>query len=224
MATAKKLPSGSWRCQVFSGYEIDDNGKRKKIYKSFTVKDPSKKGKKECERLAAEWAISQQDFGDNITVYDAVRKYIDVKEKALSPSTIRGYEIYLKKRILPIQSELIPHLTQTQVQRWVNSLYPECSHKYIKNVVGLFNSAVAYCGGHTFDVAIPSSAKPFLHTPCDDEMKLLLNHIQDRPELLTAVLLAAFGVVRSVLWSLRTFPGTVSVSLNPWSGIRIISG
>lgn len=192
MATAKKLPSGSWRCQVFAGY----NEAGKKYYKSFTVKDPSRKGKKECERLAAEWAISQQDYGDNVTVYDAVRKYIDVKEKALSPSTIRGYEIYLKKRIAPIQSELIPHLTQTQVQRWVNSLYPECSHKYIKNVVGLFNSAVAYCGGHTFDVAIPSSAKPFLHTPCDDEIKLLLSHIQDRPELLTAVLLAAFGSMR----------------------------
>ena len=29
MATAKKLPSGSWRCQVFSHYEIvlDKNGK-----------------------------------------------------------------------------------------------------------------------------------------------------------------------------------------------------
>ena len=192
MATAKKLPSGSWRCQVFIGY--DEAGKKR--YKSITVKDPSRKGKKECERLAAEWALDHEDRGDNITVYDAVRKYIDTKEKALSPSTVRGYERYLKKRIVPIQSELLPDLTQARVQTWVNGLSADCSEKYIKNVLGLFNSAVAYCGGRTFDVNIPSSAKPQLHTPYDEEIRILLDHIRNRPELLTAVLLAAFGSMR----------------------------
>lgn len=191
MATAKKLPSGSWRCLVFIGIE---NGKRK--YKSFTVKDPSRKGKKECERLAAEWALDHEDKGDSITVYDAVRKYIDTKEKALSPATVRGYERYLKKRIAPIQSVMVPDLTQTRVQKWINSLSPECSEKYIKNILGLFNSAVSYCGGKTFDIAIPSSAKPILHTPCDTEVQLLIDHIRNRPELLAAVLLAAFGSMR----------------------------
>lgn len=33
MATAKKLPSGSWRCLVYTGTDI--NGRRK--YKSFTA-------------------------------------------------------------------------------------------------------------------------------------------------------------------------------------------
>ena len=64
MATAKKLPSGSWRCQVFAGYEIRD-GKKKAVYKSFTVKDPSRHGKKECERLAAEWAIGRRAGQDD---------------------------------------------------------------------------------------------------------------------------------------------------------------
>ena len=45
MATAKKLPSGSWRCQVFSHFEeqIQPDGtvKKKRIYKSFTCDDPS---------------------------------------------------------------------------------------------------------------------------------------------------------------------------------------
>ncbi|MBQ9631755.1 MAG: site-specific integrase [Lachnospiraceae bacterium] len=195
MATAKKLPSGSWRCQVFAGYEIRD-GKKKAVYKSFTVKDPSKRGKKECERLAAAWALDHEDRGDNITVFDAVRKYIDTKEKALSPSTVRGYENYLKKRIVPIQSVMLPDLTQAMVQEWVNSLSEDCSEKYIKNVLGLFNSAVAYHGGHTFEVNVPSSAKPALHTPHDEEIRILLDHIKDRPELLAAVLLAAFGSMR----------------------------
>lgn len=42
MATAKKLPSGSWRCQVYD--YTDENGKRH--YKSFTSTDQSAKGKR----------------------------------------------------------------------------------------------------------------------------------------------------------------------------------
>ena len=45
MPTAKKLPSGSWRCQVYSHTEesIQPDGtvKKKRIYESFTNTDPS---------------------------------------------------------------------------------------------------------------------------------------------------------------------------------------
>lgn len=44
MATAKKLPSGSWRCQVFSHIEeiplSDGTIKKKRVYKSFTCSSP----------------------------------------------------------------------------------------------------------------------------------------------------------------------------------------
>lgn len=50
MATAQKLPSGSWRCQVFDHYETittpDRSTKKKRIYKSFTSSDPSRSEKK----------------------------------------------------------------------------------------------------------------------------------------------------------------------------------
>lgn len=196
MATAKKMPSGSWRCLVFAGYEIVE-GKKKRVYKSFTVTDPSKRGKKECERMAAEWSLTHRDPGDNITVFDAVRQYIDIKEKVLSPATVRSYELYLKKRITPIQSEMIHNLTQTKVQTWISQLAQDgCSPKYIKNVYGLLSSAICYHGGNAFQISLPAAVSPNLHTPCDDELRILLDHIKDRPELLTAVLLAAFGSLR----------------------------
>lgn len=194
MATAKKLPSGSWRCSVFAGYEYVD-GKKKRRYKSFTVKDPTRRGKKECERLAAEWSVTHEDHGPNITVFDACRKYIDTREKALSPSTVRGYEKYFR-RIEPIQSTMLPDLTQYQVQDWVNSMFPKYRPKYIRNVYGFFSSCVAYCGGPEFDILLPSGAPADLYTPCDEDMKILLDHIQDRPALRAAVLLAAFGSMR----------------------------
>ena len=64
MATAKKLPSGSWRCQVFSHFEeqIQPDGtvKKKRIYKSFTCDDPSTRGKRKCEAEAAAWAADKE--------------------------------------------------------------------------------------------------------------------------------------------------------------------
>ena len=92
MATAKKLPSGSWRCQVFSHYEIvlDKNGKpvidpktkkqkQKRIYKSFTCDDPSARGKRKAEAMAAEWADNKEIKKDEevqMTFDDALEKYI----------------------------------------------------------------------------------------------------------------------------------------------------
>ena len=66
MATAKKLPSGSWRCLAYSHSEsvFDNKGrmvidpktkkqKMKRIYESFTSDNPTLQGKKEAEAAAA---------------------------------------------------------------------------------------------------------------------------------------------------------------------------
>lgn len=55
MATAKKLKSGSWRCLVYD--YTDENGKRH--YRSFTSADPSSRGKREAERMAADYAVEK---------------------------------------------------------------------------------------------------------------------------------------------------------------------
>lgn len=68
MATAKKLPSGSWRCLVFSHYEnlfnedgspmIDEKTgkqKRKRIYESFTsdLQEDVESGMQKLRRLSS---------------------------------------------------------------------------------------------------------------------------------------------------------------------------
>ena len=143
--------------------------------KDLTVRDPTRAGKKECERLAAEWSAQHQDTPPGqLTVYEAVRKYIDIKEKVLSPSTIHSYELYLKKRIKPIQDRRIDDLTQQDVQQWINSLATDCTPKYIKNVYGLFSAALAYYETRSYTVTFPSVAPEPTYTPCDDDIALLL--------------------------------------------------
>ena len=65
MATAKKLPSGSWRCLAYSHTEeVYDKKtgkmKRKRIYESFTSNDPSPRGKKEAELAAAQYQLEER--------------------------------------------------------------------------------------------------------------------------------------------------------------------
>ena len=106
MPTAKKLPSGSWRCQVFSHYEpvynadgspaIDDSGKQKqrRVYESFTSDNPTSTGKKEAELMAAQFSLDKKNKRkqriDNITLYQAIDKYILSSDAILSPTTIEG--------------------------------------------------------------------------------------------------------------------------------------
>lgn len=193
MATAKKTKSGSWHCIVYVGR--DDHGKR--LYKSFTVRDPTRAGKRKCEQLAAEYAAGHKEKPpEELTVREIVRRYIDVRGPSLSPATVRGYELYVR-RMGPILDIRPVDLSQADLQMWINRLGKEkYSEKYIKNIYGFLQAAMAYSGWPTYNLVIPASARPKLHTPCDDEIRLLLDHIRDRPELYTSVLLAAFGSMR----------------------------
>ena len=207
MATARKLPSGSWRCQVFAGYTIVD-GKKKAIYESFTCKDPSKKGKKECERMASEWASKQIDrSAASKTVQEIVREYIDLKEHVLSPSTIKCYESYLRARMDDIKLYTLGGLSAQIIQGWINVLSAQYSPKYVRNVYGLFTASVEFAGYDLpFRVTLPTNREYNAHVPCDEEVQHLINYLkspardkrdrESRQELLTAIMLAAFGSLR----------------------------
>lgn len=71
MATAKKLPSGSWRVLEFSHYEIV-NGKKKRKYESFTCNDTTKAGKYKAEAMAREWRLERQARHRSVSLLDAV--------------------------------------------------------------------------------------------------------------------------------------------------------
>ena len=83
MATAKKLPSGSYRCQIYD--YTDDNGKRH--YKSFTAAT-----KKEAEYLATSFKLEEASTAKgNLTVGKATEQYINNRLSILSPTTVRTY-------------------------------------------------------------------------------------------------------------------------------------
>ncbi len=201
MATAKKLPSGNWRCQVYSHTEeiIQPDGtiKKKRIYKSFTCDDPSARGRRKCEAEAAAWAANKNPFSVNsITVKESIERYIKSKENVLSPSTIRSYKFLQKTHFHQIEKLKIDDLTPEKVQEWISTLSLTLSPKSVRNVHALFVSSVTmFAPSAHFDIALPQKKKPDLYIPTDADIKKLLDQVRGN-ELELAIYLAAFGPMR----------------------------
>lgn len=163
MATARKLPSGSWRCQVYSHSEkIWDEKKgtwkEKRIYQSFTSDDPTRAGKSEAEMAAAEFLLtrSQRSLKTvNLTLEDAIQKYIAASSKALSGTTIQGYtkkqydsyEFLMGKRLRDITADDLQEAINLDCQRpsKISTKNPKTiSPKTVKNTYGFISSVIHY--------------------------------------------------------------------------------
>lgn len=193
--TSKKkknqLPSGRFRIQVYDYTDVDG----KKHYKSFTA--PSKKL---AQRAAAEWQAEKQSgktAPDDITVYDAIGRYMEFKKNVLSPSTLRGYkslhEQYFKGSLGLTR---LPELNNTVIQIWVSDLSVKLTPKTVRNAYGLLSATLdMFSPEFSLKATLPARQKPELYCPNDRDIKKLLNHIRGT-ELEIAVLLAAFGPLR----------------------------
>lgn len=188
MATAKKTSSGNWRIQILD--YIDAEGKKHK--KSFTAST-----KKEAEYQAAQYLATREDHRpENISVGEAIRRYIDSKAAVLSPSTIRGYRSLEKTAYEGISRQRINKLNNTIVQVWISRFSDGRTPKTVRNAFGLLISALdMFAPDLRLKVTLPQKQRPELYTPSDDDIKLLLDHIKGK-ELEIAVMLAAFGPLR----------------------------
>lgn len=188
MAKAKKLPSGSWRAQVFDYKDVDG----KKHYKSFTGST-----RREAEFLAAQWAAGKADMAaENITLYEAVTRYIDVKRGVLSPSTVAGYEQIQKDYFKSIGITKLREINNTTIQVWISDLSKGHSPKTVRNAHGLLSATLdMFLSDFRLKTTLPAKEKADLYTPSDKDVEKLLSHIAGK-ELEIAVLLAAFGPMR----------------------------
>lgn len=193
MATARKLPSGSWRCLVYDF--TDETGKR--IYKSFTSSDTSPKGKREAEKLASEYALNKEKIVKNDKTFaQCATEYISKREKVLSPRTIMDYKRILKKELDSIKDIPIHQIDQDMVQDLINNDADIHSPKTVRNTHG-FISAVLKANRPDFalNTRLPQAKKPKLYIPTDEDIKTILRDVRGT-EMELPILLAAFGPMR----------------------------
>lgn len=157
MATGKKLPSGSWRVQVYSHTEEipqpDGTTKKKRVYKSFTSDIPGPKGKRDVERQAADWAAKKEEVlkVKNITLGTAIDKYIESKDAVLSVTTISDYKKKRKNSFKFLMDVPIRDITTEMLQEAVNQEAKRKSQKKpsetisaktVKNEYGLITATL----------------------------------------------------------------------------------
>lgn len=127
---AKKLPSGSWRCRAYD----NKTGKTR----SFTAAT-----KKEAEYMANEWLIKRKEKPTDITLDEAVDRYIESKSNTLSPSTIRGYRIIQRNAFGELAELSLGKLDELRLQRWANANAAKYSAKSIHNQFGLLTAVLS---------------------------------------------------------------------------------
>lgn len=202
MATAKKLPSGSWRCQVYSHTEdiIQSDGsiKKKRIYKSFTSNIPGPKGKRLAEQAASDWAAEKENTYhiQNITFGEALDRYIASRESVLSPRTIMDYKRIRKKELQSIMNIKIAIITQEDIQRAINIESQSHAPKTVRNSHGLISAVLrVYRPNFALNTALPKKVRSEIYIPSESEIKQLLDVVSGT-DMELPVLLAAFGPMR----------------------------
>ncbi|MCH1980970.1 tyrosine-type recombinase/integrase [Ruminococcus sp. OA3] len=202
MPTARKLPSGSWRCQVFSHYETvtleDGSTKKKRIYKSFTSDDPSKEGKKLAELAATQYAADRKKASSycSLTFREALTEYINQRTSVLSPSTVREYKRTLNSSVPGLMDIKICDITQEDIQEAINIEARTHKPKTVRNTHGIISAVLrTYRPDFALNTALPKKIRPELYIPSDSEIRVLLDQVKGT-EMELPILLAAFGPMR----------------------------
>ena len=198
MARKKKkqpnLPSGHYRKQRLDYIDADN----KKHYKSFTAAT-----EEEVDLMIAQWKLSRGEEPDrrgDLTVSEAVLRYIEAKAGVISPSTLKAYYSTRKNHVegSALGSVYLNDLTTKDIQIWISDLARDHSAKSVKNMAALVRSSIEmFLPDFRWKVTLPQAVPAQLYCPSDDDIKRLLAEIKEKdPEMYRAVLLAAFGPMR----------------------------
>lgn len=196
MAKAKKLPSGSWRVQVYNGKKPDG----KPDYISITAET-----EKEANYLALQHQLDfkRRQRPANLTVGEAIDKYIESKNNILSPSTIRGYKRMRRNNLGLLEHRTLGKINSSDIQKHINFLSLELSPKTVRNVYGLIISSLSeYSPGTSIRVKLPQKIKPDVYIPTIDDISRLIECARGSDIFIPLILAVSLGLRRSEIAAL----------------------
>lgn len=187
----EKLPSGSYRV--------------KKMYKgkTYTVIFDYKPTQKEAIEEMAKELGKMKEKSNGMTFSVAAQEYIESKRNVLSPSTIRGYDMIIR-RIPPWFMEKNVHdITQMGVQREINALSKDHGAKSVRNhhgfisvVLGMFNPNLKT------NTTLPQEVKNEPYIPSSEDVKKILDKAKGTAYEVP-IILACYGLHRSEICAIR---------------------
>jgi len=196
MAKAKKLPSGSWRVRVSTG-EKDETGKYK--YESLTADT-----EKEANFLALEYDLKRKQKPADMTVSEAIEKYIKAKSNVLSPSTIRGYTDIRENNLKPLMYVKLNKLNNNIIQSAINDEALNHSPKTVKNIYGLLTAVLnVYAPDIRLKIRLPQSEKRIITLLNEKQISELLKAINGTSVEIPVLLAVWLGLRQSEICGLQ---------------------
>lgn len=203
MATAKKLPSGKWRVQLYCGK--DENGKR--IYESFTA--PTKK---EAERMAATFDGNRKQraadrAAGRITLAQAMDEFIETcRATGKSPATINAY-CSMRRTYGELLSMTLNTIRVQDVQQAINEWAKTQSPKTIRNRLSLLTPTLK-ANGIKIDmdaIQVPKSRNTEMIIPQDEDVQRMIQHLRhtDKDLYLAVLIASTLGMRRSEICALE---------------------
>ena len=205
MAKARKLKSGNWNIQVLD--YVDEDGK--KHVASFTA--PTKA---EVEYMAAkhkkERPAKEKRAKLDITVGEAIDKYIKLSEPSLSTTTIDGYKKFRQYGFQDIMKLKASSLDDEAMQEAINRESCRLSErtgkpigpKTVKNEWGLIAASLKAICGKTYVIKLPKQQKHIRELPEPEEiMEALIGSSIELPCLLAMWLSFSMSEIRGLMCS-----------------------
>ena len=191
----KKLPSGNWRIQ----FQID--GER------YSVTDESKTVCKEKadKRYRDILAGIEEKKNTVLTVGKAMDRYIDSKQRTLSPSTILGYKRIRKNLFQSLMDIRVDDLTQEDVQYAVKSDFSRgVSPKTLRNAHGLLSAVLkVYRPRMILITSLPQKEVNEIIIFTEEEMKKVWDGAKDTKYEIPILLASMLGLRLSEIKGLR---------------------
>ena len=189
------MPSGNWRIQ----FQID--GER------YSVTDESKTVCKEKadKRYRDILAGIEEKKNTVLTVGKAMDRYIDSKQRTLSPSTILGYKRIRKNLFQSLMDIRVDDLTQEDVQYAVKSDFSRgVSPKTLRNAHGLLSAVLkVYRPRMILITSLPQKEVNEIIIFTEEEMKKVWDGAKDTKYEIPILLASMLGLRLSEIKGLR---------------------
>lgn len=194
MAKAKKLPSGNWRVQLFVGY--DANGKR--IYESYTAPTAAEANLlANTRKYELERGIKKERTPSDMTVGEAIDKYIADRDGILAPKTIREYKGYRRNYAQKIMNIQLKNLAENIIQREINREAKRLSPKSVHNIWALLNASIkSAVPDMIFNIKLPQKVKKEFKIPTHEQLIMLFEEVEGKRLEIPVIIAATCGLRR----------------------------
>ncbi len=180
----------------------DANGKR--VYESITGATEAEVNMLAAQRrYEVEKGMKKAKIPSDMTVEEAIQKYIDDRDSILAPKTIRECKGYLRNHYDGIKNVRLSKLTEAMIQKEVNREARTLSPKSIRTIYGLFHSAVkTVMPDYNFTIIYPQKEKKEMKIPTKEELIMLLNEVEGKRLEIPVLLAATCGMRRGEIAAL----------------------